>query len=51
MAALRKANALPQAPKAVLAVELAVIYASLQAALPCALAVFPQVGITLIVLY
>jgi len=42
MSGLKRGNMFPSGPKAALAAELAIIYASLQAALPAALAVFPQ---------
>jgi len=42
MHALRAAKLVPQSTKLAMALELSIIYASLQAALPAALAVFPQ---------
>jgi hypothetical protein len=42
MAGYRRIPWLPQSPRARLAAELAVIYLSVQAALPAALAIYPQ---------
>ena len=45
MAGLKSARMAPTNPRLLLPLELSIIYASLQAALPAALAVFPQVQI------
>ena len=44
MSLLRSRNLLPKSKGLAMAVELGVIYASLQAAMPAALAVYPQVN-------
>lgn len=49
MAALKKVNMLPKNRGAQIAVELAMIFFALQAALPAALAVYPQVLIVHVV--
>jgi hypothetical protein len=43
MSILKKLNKLPKNSSVLMALELAVIYASLQGAMPAALAVYPQV--------
>lgn len=48
MAALNKVRLLPKNRGAQIAVELSMIFFALQAALPAALAVYPQVLITLL---
>jgi hypothetical protein len=42
MSVLKKLNKLPKNSSALMVLELAVIYASLQGAMPAALAVYPQ---------
>jgi hypothetical protein len=45
MSFLKQVKKLPKNPSALMALELAVIYASLQGAMPAALAIYPQVTI------
>jgi hypothetical protein len=44
MGAMRKRKMLPASVSVVMAIELGIIYGSLQVAMPAALAVFPQVS-------